>query len=509
MLKIYIYFAVIVSGASVLGIELLGTRIIAPFYGASLYLWSALISVTLAALSLGYAIGGRLADREPKLIHFCAILGTAGLWIAVIPWLRVPVLMAAETVGLRGAVLITATVLFFPPLALLGMISPYAIKLIASSLSVVGRTAGNLYALSTVASVVAAITTGFFLIPNFGVDRLVFSIGMSLIATALIGLGTKRLRTVTIVIPLVLIGTGTMIFFVAPVQSADPENGLIAIEQSAYAEIRVVDLSGGRYMFIDGSMHTGVNPDTWESYFEYVNVLDIPRLFFKQPGEMLLVGLGGGSVVKNYVRDGWRVDAVEIDPVVTKIAYRYFGLKESEAMVYEMDGRQFLISHEMTYDIIIMDAFGSSSIPFHLVTEEAFGLIHSRLAPGGILAMNIHAVGWRDVIVSSLAATLSQKFENVLVLPIAEPPNQLGNLILLASDNNLELGTDEEPPVPQSRFSADYHRAHAWDNRFEVDVSGITILTDDLNPIDLWSERVNLVSRKELHESFKKPGLVW
>lgn len=506
MINFYVYLAVIVCGASVLAIELLGTRVIAPFYGASLYLWSALISVTLAALSLGYAIGGQWADRDAKLNRFCTIIGIAGLWVMAIPWLRVPVLATTEGLGLRTAVFITAVVLFFPPLTLLGMVSPYAIRLKARNLNVVGRTAGNLYAVSTLASVVAAVATGFFLIPNIGVSRLLFLIGIALVGTAVIGFAGRNKSSVSLLALLVIVA-GTFLYLVVPTLVANPQIGLIAAEESAYAEIRVVDLDDTRYMIIDGGMHTGVDPLTWQSQFPYVHVLDIAKGLFREAGEMLLVGLGGGSVVKNFARDGWRVDAVEIDPVVTRLARDYFGLTESEAQVYSMDGRQYLIGHDKIYDFIVMDAFGSSSIPFHLVTEEAFGLIRSRLAADGILAMNFEAVGWHDVIVKSLAATASRQFEHVIVLPIAEPPDQFGNLVLLASNRTLTLET--ELPVPLDRFSPEYDRAHAWDNRFQVDVKGVPVLTDDLNPIDVWSERVNLASRKETHGFFGDRGVDW
>jgi len=505
IINFYIYLAVIVSGASVLAIEVLGTRVIAPFYGASLYLWSALISVTLAALSLGYAIGGRLADRDAKLNLFCAIIGVAGLWVGIIPWLRVPILVAAEGFGLRTAVLVTATVLFFPPLALLGMVSPYAIRLKAKSLSVVGRTAGDLYAVSTLASVVAALATGFFLIPNVGVTRLLFLIGILLVGTALIGIASRS-KFAALVVGLVVIG-GTLSYFVAPTVAVEPEIGLVAIEESAYAEIRVLDLASGRYMVIDGGLHTGVDTSTWESNFEYANVLEIAREFFNKPGEMLVVGLGGGSIVKNFVRAGWSVEAVEIDPVVTKVARTYFGFLDSEASVHHMDGRQFLNTNSKTYDIIVMDAFGSSSVPFHLVTEEAFTLIRSRLDSDGVFAMNFHAVGWRDEIVTSLAATVNRRFAHVIVLPIAEPPDKLGNIVILASDRELKL--THELARPSDRFGPEYDRAHAWDNQFKVDTSGVTILTDDLNPMDVWSERTNLILRKDLHKAFAKRQIAW
>jgi spermidine synthase len=507
MVNFYIYFAVIVSGASVLAIEMLGTRIIAPFYGVSLYLWSALISVTLAGLSVGYAIGGRWADRGPQINRFATVIGLAGLWIVFIPWLKTPILAVAEPLGLRAAVLAAATVLFFPPLALLGMVSPYAIRLKAASLDVVGTTAGNLYAVSTLASVVAAIGTGFFLIPNIGVYRLVFLIGLALIATAVLGLVSSSKMKSAIVAPGVFGAVALLVMWVAPAQTANPDKGLMAVEQSVYGDIRVVDMDDVRYMLIDGGTHTIVDKTTGWSLFPYVNVLDISKLFFDQPGEMLLVGLGGGSVVKSFVADGWKVDAVEIDPVVTKMAYEFFMLKPDEARVYTMDARQHLMTHDKQYDIIVMDAFGSSAIPFHLVTEEAFELIRSRLKPGGILAMNIEAVGWHDRLVHSLAVTAGQAFSQVRVLPMAEPPSEIGNLVIMAADRSLELA--EDPPVPSGRFTAEYDRAHAWDNRFEVESDGVTILTDRLNPVDIWAERINVVARKQLHEYFGDRGIAW
>lgn len=507
MISSYIYLAVIVSGASVLAVEILGTRILAPFYGASLYLWSALISVTLAALSVGYAIGGRWADRGPCLNRFAAVIGLAGVWIALIPWLRLPLLGIAETAGLRAAVLITATILFFPPLTLLGMVSPYAIRLKVSSVDVVGRTAGNLYSVSTVASVVAAVVTGFFLIPNIGVSRLVFMIGFVLVGTSVLGMVVWRKQLAPVVAIVLIAGAGVLAYRLAPAEQIDPANGLLEIEQSAYGELRVVDQDGVRYMLIDGGTHTIADPLTWQSLFPYVNVLGLAQGFFDFPGNMLLIGLGGGSVVKAFHSAGWQVDAVEIDSDVTRLAYDYFGLTPDEARVHEMDGRQYLLTTDADYDLIVMDAFGSSSIPFHLVTVEAFGLIKSHLKPGGVLAMNIEAVGWHDMLVRSLAATMGQQFKHVVTLPIAEPPNTIGNLILVASDRPLEL--KEEPPVPRGRFTSDYDRAHGWDNRFTADTSGVPVLTDDLNPVGLWAERVNLVARKNLHSFFKKRGIGW
>ncbi|HOX25979.1 MAG TPA: fused MFS/spermidine synthase [Candidatus Krumholzibacteria bacterium] len=499
MNRFFVFLAVVVSGASILALEILGTRIIGPFYGVSLYLWSALIGVTLAALAAGYAIGGRWADRSPRLDRFALLPGLAGLWVVAVPWLRQPVLAVASSLGLRAAVLLTATVLFFPPLMLLGMVSPFAIRLRAARVEEVGRTAGNLYAVSTVASVVAALATGFYLIPHLGVGRLTLAIGCSLVLVSVLGLALARSGRTTRAVGVVLVLGAGAAFVALPPPRPDPERGLLAVEESAYAHLRVFEQDGLRSLIIDGVIHSAVDPVTLRSPLPYVDVLNLPAEFFARPGELLLVGLGGGSLASDYTARGWRVDAVEIDPAVTRLARAHFFLRTRDARVYHGDGRRYLLETDRAYDLVILDAFGSSSVPFHLVTREAFALARDRLKPGGILALNIWAIGWHDDIVHALAATLRTQFAHVLALPIAEPPDQLDNLILLASDRALELLV--ELPHPADRFSPEYNRAHAWDNRFDPEAARAPIVTDDRNPVDLWSERINLAARRLLHGS--------
>ncbi len=502
----YLYALVFIAGAAVLAVEILGTRILGPFYGMSLFLWSALITVTLASLSVGYVLGGRWADQGPKLARLCYVLAAAGVWLLLVPVLRHPVLVVAEPFGLRVAVLVATFILFAPPLTLLGMVSPYAIRLKAEHLSEVGRTAGDLYALSTIGSVIAALATGFLLIPNVGVNRLTFLIGATLIVTALLGLlkarGSRASGTTLFgILAIALAGVGTR-----SSERSDPESGLLAVEQSAYAEIRVLDVDGARHLLIDGSLHTLVNPATWESYFPYVATLEIAKGYFDRPGTMLLIGLGGGTVAKNYSRVGWRVDAVEIDPVVVDVARRFFGLTDADARVFVVDGRKFLIGSRDAYDVIIMDAFGSSSIPFHLITRESFGLIASHLNPGGVLAVNLETLGWQDRIVRAVTATVREQFDHVLALPTEADPEELGNIILLASDRALDSAAPNAMPrrlplTPQFR--------QAWASRFIPDPRQAPVLTDDRNPIDLWSEEVNHVARKGLHGYFAEGGRSW
>jgi spermidine synthase len=433
----------------------------------------------------------------------------------LIPWIKQPLLVVAEPFGLRTAVLIAAVLLFAPPLTLLGMVGPYAIKLKTENLREVGRTAGDIYAISTVASVLSALLTGYFLIPNFGVSRLTLAIGILLLLSAALGLAPKRAAKVTALVFALIFLAGAGLVWMSG-NGAGMKRGLVAVKESAYAEIRVFDAENLRNLLIDGGVHTSVNISTWKSTYPYVAVMDLTRIFFQKPGKLLLIGLGGGSVVKNFAREGWTVDAVEIDPVVSEIARKHFGLDPSESKIFHTDGRQFLITHEDSYDIVIMDAYGSSAIPFHLVTEEFFELVASRLKAGGVFAINVEALGWHDLLVNSLAATLRRHFAKVIALPTAEPPYVLGNVVLLAANRELEV--PEEMLVGPADVAIDpylrWHSSqinHAWDNRFVPKIDGVQtpVLTDDLNPIELWAERINLAARRHLHEYLRQRGLHW
>ncbi|MFI5250951.1 MAG: spermidine synthase [Bacteroidota bacterium] len=510
MKDLYLYCVVVAGGAAVLALELLGTRILGPFYGVSLFLWSVLIAVTLLSLSIGYSLGGKWADKYPSYQRLNLIVGIAGIWITLIPWMKHPVLSIIEPLGLRPAVVIASLLFFLPPLVLLGMISPYAIKLKTSNLEKVGQTAGYLYALSTFASVISALATGSFLIPYVGVTRLTLLVGAILIILAFVGyILQKKSKTVLVLLPFLFVsiaGIGK-----PPGDMPRADSGLMAVEQSSYAEIRVVDAPEHRVMLIDGAQHASVELNTLTSNFPYVSLMDLPKYFYKQPGKMLLIGLGAGSMVKNYVEEGWKVDAVEIDPVVINLARKYFNYRDGSSNLYRMDGRQFLITSKEKYDVILLDAFGSSSIPFHLITTEVFQLFKSHLNDKGILAVNVLSLGWHDIIIRAAAATLHQSFEHVVAFPITEPPSKLGNVVLLAADRVFKPEREIERKYndPDYRFSNNYWKVHGWDNQFEPNISHAPILTDDLNPIDVWSEEMNYIDHVDLHAADTLHHVSW
>ena len=506
-----LYLVVSVSGACVLALEILGTRVLGPFYGVSIYLWSALISITLAALSLGYLIGGRYADRSAGWKPLGVMLGAAGVWVLLIPLLRSPVINLASGMGLRAAVLVAATILFAPPLTALGMVSPNAIRIKAASLGEVGTTAGDLYAISTIASVVAAVATGFWLVPQLGVNGLLAAIGGTLLLTAGLCFGIGRKLAPAIVAA--ILGIGGLVF---PLPEAGALPGTVEMIESPYATLQVVDHDDARYLLIDGGAHTILSLNSGESLHRYTPVIESAQLLFDEPGRALLLGLGGGIVARDFHEDGWTIESVEIDERVADLALRHFSLPPLHS-THIQDARRFLVEDERTWDLIMMDAFGSSSIPFHLVTREMFELTERRLAEDGVLAINVECREWHDPLVHALAATLRTSFTHVWALPIAEPPDTLGNLILVATNRDgFEFPEERLGDMEEAMQSGDHawhwavvQQNHAWDNRFEAGNDRGLVLTDDRSPVELWSEQVNLEARRGLHEFFGKDARVW
>jgi hypothetical protein len=204
-----------------------------------------------------------------------------------------------------------------------------------------------------------------------------------------------------------------------------------------------------------------------------------------------------------FARRGWQVDAVEIDPAVPRLAVEFFRLKPFHARVIVAEGRQYLRRSRDSYDVVFFDVFGSASIPFHLVTREAFAEAKARLVPGGILALNVETVGWDDPLAHALVATLRSQFRNVFAMPTAEPQTKLGNVIVMASDRDLDV-TDAQLGDPVTSVPDDDEhfrvvtRHHAWDNRYRPTRG--RVLTDDWNPSDVRAEEINLVARRFLRK---------
>lgn len=469
-------------------VELLGTRIIAPFYGASLYVWSSLISVALIALALGYFTGGRWADRARRT-GLSLIIALAALLILLIPWLIRPVLLNTNALGLRAGAFISALVLFLPSLTFLGMVGPFAIKLSTTTLEGVGASAGSIYAVSTLGSVVGTLFLGFYLFPIVGSREILIGLGVTLLLLALAAAFYERkyLKFTLALSPIVLLAAiGAGLFL--KTASADRTDSIIysggeyfkilSARESLYGWVRVIDQSAKdlRLLTVDASVigagsmsHPGENRLTYQDIVQL-----IPRLASSPMNRALLLGLGAGHMVKTLARYGIVTDTIEINPAVAEAAKRYFNFTPTGRNIIG-DARYQIRRLKGPYDLIIMDCFTGGSEPAYLLTVEALNQLRSLLTNQGILALNFVAFSdnGKNPALASVAKTLAQVFAHQVVF-ISEPGRNFNDFIFLADNYTSVLDTDGLAPEKM-----------AWleKRRLTVVKSRGIVLTDNFHPL--------------------------
>lgn len=483
-----LYFTVSLTGAAVMVIELLGTHIIAPFYGASLYVWSSLISVTMIALALGYFTGGRWADRA-KRTGLSLIIALAALLILLIPWLIRPVLLATDPLGLRAGTFISALVLFSPSLTLLGMVGPFAIKLSTLKLEGVGASVGSIYAVSTLGSVVGTLFLGFYLFPRVGSREILISLGIALFlwAVAVAFYEQKCLRLASTIVPpmalLAAIGIGLLQQAAGAGAASGVYSGgeffkILSERESLYGWVRVIDQPARnlRLLTADASIIGAASISRGENRLAYQDIVQLIPALAPHVKRALLLGQGAGHMAM-VLRDRYEIetDTLEIDPAVADAATRYFGFTPTGQSIVG-DARYEIRRLKGPYDLIIHDCFTGGSEPAYLLTVEALSQLRSLLSDQGILALNFVAFleNGKNTALASVAKTLAQVFSQQMVF-ISEPGKDFNDFIFLAANYSIDFSTRALRPE-QTAWLEQRH--------LTVDKAQGVLLTDNFYPLE-------------------------
>jgi spermidine synthase len=509
MKKIFPPLAAGIAGGAAFTLIIVGSRLLAPFCGTTLTLWSMLIGTALAALVAGYWLGSRPAVKHP--IHRTGIaLLSAGIWIILISWITHPLLHIIEPLGLRIATSIAVFVLFFPPFLSIGTIYSSALRL-GTGNEQISRTSAYFIALSAFAGALLAYLMGTILVSDTGVPRSLILIGIVLLAASAYGwlFGGEK-KSIQFGVAAIVVAISSTLYL-PQWETANPSHGLIAVQQSGYSELRIIDTEAGRYFLQNGIVIGFTDQTTYIPYLHSTAVMELPKYFFDKPGKAVLFGLGAGSLVKQYTIEGWDIDAVEPDPAIVRMAGQYFRLESWQGFLFEMDARRFLRTVSDSCDVILINT-RSITDPSYLMRDDALELAASQLRLNGILAMNIETAGWNDPRVGRLGSILKRHFQNVLALPMEEPPDQAGDVVLLAS--NAKLQPVRALPInatynPDWRFGPGYQKVHAWDNRFTPVAKDAPSFIDDINPFDFRADIINFAVRREFFANFKKTDLIW
>jgi spermidine synthase len=483
----YYYPTVFLTGAAVMIIELLGARILAPYYGTSLYVWSSLITVTLVALAVGYWLGGHIADRNPRPAALYLIIALAGAAVALVAPLRDPVLRGTDALGIRGGSLSSAFLLFTAPLVLLGMVSPYAVRLSTRELGRLARTAGRLYSVSTFGSFVGTLAAGFFLIPTYQVRTILIVVSVVLLIVSIVfGLVFRRSWSGAGVSALLVVAV--LLMPVAREATVAGNIRLVDKEPSFYGEIKVVDRGPLRFLLIDGGTQSSIDTRNGMGAVAYPYMVDLLSYRFRPEGSRaLIIGLGAGLVQRGFSGWGVRPDVVEIDPKIIATAEKYFGFDPSSSDIHVGDGRRYLEETDERYDYVVLDAFAGEMVPVHLLSEEAFAAARGVMKPGGLLLLNY--VGYREGPDSRVAASIRKTLEAVFAYVKtyeAGEEGEYGGNIFVASDSPLgEAALLAGGPLPFEvheaiASTATVIRPSTLENPRAI------VFTDDHNPVDLW-----------------------
>ena len=454
MVRFLLNIIVFVSGAVLMGLEIVGSRVLAPYFGSSIFVWGSLISVVMAALSIGYYWGGWLSAREPSYGRLLTLLLIPGILIFFLPFLY-PTLnewIAGVDFGTRLNPLIASSIYFLPPGIFLGTISPYVIRLAATALSTVGSTAGTLYAISTCGSIFGTLLTAFYLIPLMGVTNIIHSMGITLVCLSLLVVPLLRLRSVAVgraVTALSIIGS-----IAIPWPSIVWARLKTLLEKDTfYHRIRVEEDDEARYMYFDRTLQSAMNlKDPTTLRLIYSRYTSLGFTFRPDAKRILIIGLGGGSIPKKLQKEfpSLEIDVVEIDPEVIQIAKNHFNVRESNRLhLHAQDGRLFLTRTANQYDIILLDAYYADAMPFHLATREFFELAQRKLTPNGIVVANLISAitGPSGKIARAFVKTERRVFPQTYVFAARRAENvstdTIQNIIVVATKDKQRLEIKE------------------------------------------------------------------
>jgi spermidine synthase len=475
-----------------LAVEFGAARLLAPYFGTSLYVWGVLIGLILAYLSAGYVIGGRVADRHPRDDVLFQLTAWAGLWIGLIPLVSYPILLASQqgfkdlSVGLVGGTLLAVVLLFAVPVVLLGCVSPFAIRLLLKDVETGGNTAGRVYALSTAGSILGTFLPVFWFIPSYGTRPTLEGFALALVGISAAGLWPRRKLYALFAVAVIL----AWIFLPSGIKP--PQFGTLLYEkESAYHYIQVVQdgtkteliLNEGQAIHSIYDSQSLITRGPWD-YFVIAGSFQPAQTSEPQPKDVAILGLAGGTAAREYTAAfGSQVDitGVEIDPEILNVAHRYFHLDEPNVHPVVADARYWLDTQAGKYDIIALDAYRQPYIPFHLTTREFFSEVRSHLRPGGVAVVNAGRTTKDFRLVEAIASTMAAVYPSVFLVDVPGYTNTLvygSTKPTTLADVEHNLGIINEPLAQTIAASAEV------EGNLRLSTYHGQVFTDDLAPVE-------------------------
>lgn len=480
----FIYTIVFIAGAIILILEILGTRILAPFYGTTVYVWAATITVTLFSLALGYFSGGYIADKFKKNILNILIF-FSGTFIITIPFIKTHILLLSESLDYKFGIFFSCLIIFSMPLILLGAVTPYALKMVTEEFLHLGIKAGKLYAISTVGSLAGAIVTVFFLIPFFGIKSILFGIGFLLIIISFIFIFLEKSNKIYLIFYSIFFPVIYLLLTSIPRPYFLNETEIKYVTDTPYFNLKVIQQKNIRSLILDGCLQSDYDVSQKSFIVPYLKLFAKTVERQKDIKNILILGLGGGGAQSYLKNKDIKIDFVEIDKKVVDIAKEYFNFNGT---VYIDDARYFIKRSQKKYDIILADIYGAFVFYHYVLSKEAIFEMKKILNENGIFVINLignvdsKTFYCDDNYILAVNETLKTNFRNIRLIATN---SGISNILIYASDNDIKIADGLEVKVKNK---------------------GVT-LTDDYNPFDLmakknlkqlWKNQILMLGREAL-----------
>jgi spermidine synthase len=496
---------VFVTGAGIMMVEIAASRMAAPYFGTSTIVWANIIGMVLGTLALGYFIGGRLADKYPTAKGLAIIALGAACFCLLIPFGGYFILQTStgniiETpLELIIRSFIGMMILFMPPVFLLAMASPYALRLCMADSASSGKTAGRLYAVSTLGSLTGTFLSSLVVIPILGVRAAFLLSAASLFAAATL---ISKEKILYLCLAGVLFSS-TLLFFDQQKVSSD---GVLFEDETFFQHVRVIEDSSGTRMLIyneGGGVQSMRRPGDkiipQSDYFAYYLTL-LPLIESKE-GAICIVGAAAGSIPRLMRAYGSRISSpekltitgIELDPDILPLGITYFGVEPGDADYIVADGRRFLASTDESYDLVITDAYSNQIyIPFHLASKEYMQLVNDRLKEGGIHALNVNATTEDSSLLQSFLLTCQSVYPHVYYSKVGGSYNYM----IVASQRPLRpAGADKFSH--ESLQSVSQTLQKDWLEYYPDNTKGF-VLTDNRAPVEFMTDKMVVDEIKQL-----------
>lgn len=470
-----IEITVLTCGAVLMALEIVGAKLLAPYYGDTVYIWGSVIGIFLLSLSLGYYLGGKLADKKPEEYILSIILVITGVSIFIIPFIYQPIINAFSGLSRIIAPLCSVITIFLVPSLLLGVVSPFALKLKIKNIRKIGKLSGNLYALATVGSVIGTFLATFVLILFLQIQTIFLLLSIVSLIVAILFSSKNLLRIIPILLIILFISSLSLGHTSTTVSNATNDHINVRIE-TLYG---LIEVKNSWDSILSLSINGGVMSETnlsnlskTVSGWDYIDCMEIPYVMNPDIKDVLTMGLGAGNFQRNLnQRYNASMDNVEINDKIVEVAEKYFNITPSDTFrIYIDDAREFTQATDKKYDYIAVDVVHFDptkgyKVPTHLITQEFFTLLKNHLNPHGIIAMNLVGTENSNFIASEYK-TINSVFDNtyifdcgtqvvvatlddynITMLKTTSKNNNLGRYYNLMLQNSSIVFTDSYTPI--------------------------------------------------------------